>query len=154
MKKSDLHREWARVLDMCEGTKVNPLDCWKVRGVQYMVKPQFNADTSDYEFAFAILEDKPVFVGDRVYRKTSGNEQVVFDAVGLNKVDWSLYTLNTPKKTFALNGDELPCPVKSMPAGDTYSMNFGDLRLHYFNCKEDRDKVLCALHKLLIDNTR
>ena len=27
MKKSDLYREWARVLDMCEGTKVNPGRC-------------------------------------------------------------------------------------------------------------------------------
>jgi len=31
-KRSDLYREWARVIDMCEGTKVNSLECVKWYG--------------------------------------------------------------------------------------------------------------------------
>jgi hypothetical protein len=31
MKKSDLYREYARVIDMCEGTDVNPLKCVKLK---------------------------------------------------------------------------------------------------------------------------
>lgn len=81
MKKSDLYREWARVLDMCEGTAVKPEKCFYVDGFKgcIAVCPQFNKDPNTYNFAVAILEDKPVFVGDTLYHMPTGASCTVED---------------------------------------------------------------------------
>lgn len=154
MKRSDLHREWERVLDMCEGTGASPGICWRINGHpgKNGCEPCLNDTTNLYEFAVAILEGKPVFVGDKVYRKPSGNEQIIFDNVGLDRVDWSLYTWNPPKKTFMLNGEELPSTSES---GNHALYIFGKLStpVHYFNTKEERDRVEDAINKLLKEST-
>lgn len=74
MKKSDLYREWARVMDMCEGTNAKPEYCWKLGGWYMGEIPDFGAPPKGYTFAVAILEDKPVFFGDKVYSKLLGEE--------------------------------------------------------------------------------
>lgn len=41
MRISDLYREWARVLDMCEGTKVKPWECVKFEYGEFSYHPEF-----------------------------------------------------------------------------------------------------------------
>jgi hypothetical protein len=66
--KADLHREWARVLDMCEGTEVAPTSCWKNNGLLAVgFTPNLECSPDTYSFAFAIFEDKPVFIGDELW---------------------------------------------------------------------------------------
>ena len=148
MKKSDLHREWARVLDMCEGTKVSHNDCWKWEGVIQHDEPCLtNKRMSAYQFAVSILEDKPVFVGDKVYSKFDGMELRVYPS----GFDWDTVSWNPPKKTFMLNGEELPCPVKD---GQWLLAEVIGSRKHSFNSSQDAIKVGIAIDKLLSDNTK
>ena len=159
MKKSDLYRERARVLDMCEGTNVDPDKCVKVDGTPILTTPSFDARGDRYSFAVAIVEDKPVFVGDELYWKGIGS-----------RFDWnkglfensSFYqkslSWQPPKKTFSINGEELPCPDREL--GDNYSANLEIDGGHghrvgvKFRSKCDRDKVADALIKLLKDATK
>ena len=146
MKKSDLHREWARVLDMCEGTLVNPVKCWKLGGLLPMYYPDFGADPMRYEFAVAILENKPVFVGDKVYDQYDGSESIVaYRPESLDGFGW-----HPPKKTFMLNGVELPCPVKD---GEWY-FTIGNQLIVRFESADDLVKAQKAIIKLFMDNTK
>jgi len=124
MKKSDLYREWARVLDMCEGSNVSPYSCVKYQGGILLANPEFSDYPECYEFAVAILEDKPVFVGDKIYanncvsqltvvgKSTQQGYIYVGDSVNY---DISILSWNPPKKTFLLNGVDLPCPAFCIP---------------------------------------
>ncbi|MGZ5029056.1 MAG: hypothetical protein ACXWAT_00675 [Methylobacter sp.] len=67
MKRSDLFRRYAEVIDMCEGTNVRPLLCVRVSGENVSTEPCFNGNAAAYTFALAIVEDKPVFAGDVLY---------------------------------------------------------------------------------------
>lgn len=151
MKTSDLHREWARVLDMCEGTIVNPFSCWKYNGEDRWFNPihngEFDGDPNKHEFAITILEDKPVFVGDKLYAKSTGESIVVCEShLFLKGLSW-----NKPNKKFILNGQELPCPVK-LNGSVKHSFMFG-VRAVSFDTFEDCTKVYNAINKLLHDNT-
>lgn len=159
MKKSDLHREWARVLDMREGTNVDPTKCWKLGGKLPMYYPDFGADPVKYEFAVAILEDKPVFVGDKVYANNctlaltveGRSEQNGYIFVGnCTNYDISILSWNPPKKTFMLNGEELPCPDGNRGG---YQISLLNGR-HYFSDFHDAQKVANAFDKLLSENTK
>ena len=65
---------WGRVHDMCaaynekHGTDVNTWECVNCGG-PFHSHPKFDAPAELYEFAVAILEGKPVFVGDKLYAK-------------------------------------------------------------------------------------
>ena len=149
MKKSDLYREWARVLDMCEGLNIKQSIIWrcvKVEGMPLNEEPRFIFHSSRYSFAIAILEDKPVFVGDKVYSKFDGMELRV-DPSGF---DWATVSWNPPKKTFMLNGEELPCP----DADGRWGFKIGIDHHVCFKTSSDCLKVQQAIHKLLIDNTK
>ena len=147
MKKSDLHREWARVLDMCEGTKVDPNVCWGFWGNRTdQGAPEFIQDPERYEFAVAILEDKPVFVGDKIYSKIRGGMVTVTGPISNS----GYYSWNPPKKTFMLNGEELPCPDGNKGG---YQISLLNGR-HYFSNFHDAQKVANAFDKLLSDNTK
>ena len=158
MKKSDLYGEWARVLDMCEGTKVDPVDCWKFNGE---VKNRcISLDSfGKYEFAVAILEDKPVFIGDKVYANNctspltveGSSKQLGYISVGnCVNYDISILSWNPPNKTFLLNGEELPCPDNNK-GGYQISLLSGR---HYFSDFHDAQKVANAFDKLLSENTK
>jgi len=72
VKKSDLYREYARVIDMCEGTGLEQFDCMKYMGCIYRDhngsrNPSFDRPASEFSFALAIVEGKPVFEGDVLY---------------------------------------------------------------------------------------
>ena len=137
MKKSDLYREWARVLDMCEGTKVNPDYCWKSCG-------QFSDDPKCYEFAVAILKDRPVFVGDKVWLKHVEKWSVVTSGTRAYTINDSCCSWDEPKKTIELNGVELP-----MPSGSGYTYIMIDGEHYWFKSHSDRLKVVEAIKNLL-----
>jgi len=121
-------REWARVLDMCEGTDVKPTTCWRYgggRGIDGRAPtftvghvPSFGYDS--YNFAIAIVEGKPVFEGDTLH--SPGDAFAVSGSDGANLYGQfmggdvccfsiGLCSWNPPKKkTFTLNGVDLPVP--------------------------------------------
>jgi hypothetical protein len=72
MKKSDLHRRYADVVDLCEGTSIDP----SIDGVKYDGEPAIHSNFTGrpelYEFMLAIVDDKPVFYGDVLYHKDKG----------------------------------------------------------------------------------
>jgi len=77
MKKSDIFREYARVVDMCEGTTVMPYHCVRFNGKDFdpntywfgvpgllACDPMVRGEIT---FAVCIIENKPVFRWDRLY---------------------------------------------------------------------------------------
>ena len=63
MKQSDLFREYARILDLCEGTTIKPHKCIKNQaGQTFLSTPNFLGKPEDYNFAVAIIDNKPVFI--------------------------------------------------------------------------------------------
>ena len=153
MKKSDLHREWARVLDMCEGTNINPWQCVRQPRTKELHRtdrmPDFSMRPEDYEFAVAILKDKPVFAGDLIYHKIENMPYKVRWCDGfINDNDWSW---NATKKTFMINGEELPCPAKH---GEfvLHIQGFKD-NIWYFKNQSDIKEVENAIIKLLKEST-
>lgn len=128
----DLMREYVWVSDLCDAYNkehnagVKPWDCVRdCEGKSFLndnILLEFIKDRHPLQFAVAILEGRPVFVGDEIYSKygkkfvvcdgciDSLTEKYTFD-YGL--FPWSELSWNppTPKRTFTLNGVELPCPI-------------------------------------------
>ena len=152
----DLNLEyWGRVYDMCDaynkehGTNIKPQQCIKVDGGKWYVSPHpvFDIDQSDYSLAVAIIEDTPVFVGDKIYHKAMKHSVTIIEGAFYDCRYWTL-TPPKPQRTFELNGQQLPCPIK----GDTYLLDIlGEY--YYFESIEDRNKVAKAINDLL-DNAR
>ena len=133
---------------MCEGTSVKPIKCWKFEGYLQNESPDFESDKAEYfEFAVAILKDKPVFVGDKIWAKIGCGMVTVTNTIS----NPGYYSWYPPNKTFMLNGDELPCPIKNSER--TYGFTLGDRRVHFFDSKDECNTVLDAIDKLLLDNT-
>ncbi len=152
MKKSDLYREWARVLDMCEGTNVRPEDCWSLNNRKYNERPEFDADPEYFKFAIAILEDKPVFVGDKLY--ICSDPYPVYANINggasndHNHYPFQMCSWNTPK-----NDEVIPkhCGISANGYADidgTYKLNVSNWTFHY-STSADRDKALAAIKELL-----
>ena len=145
---------WGRVHDMCDaynkqhGTSIKPQQCVKYYGNVWdlpIKHPVF--DDKNYDLAVAIIEDTPVFVGDKIYTKRTGQDITVTEGF-LSAID---YTLTPPKKkrTFDLNGKQLPCPSEDYDesALELLGEHF------YFESLEDRNEVAKEIIKLL-DNAR
>jgi hypothetical protein len=98
MKKSDLHREYARVIDLCEGTSVPTFKCVRSNegGISY--DPEFNCEPESYTFAVALVENRPVFVGDTLYDKF-GTQVIISPSYEiLNRELFAVnYSWNPPK---------------------------------------------------------
>ena len=77
MKESNMFREYARVVDMCEGTAVMPYHCVRFNGKDFDpntywfgVPGLLACDPvvrGEITFAVCIIENKPVFRLDRLY---------------------------------------------------------------------------------------
>ena len=149
MKKSDLFREWARVIDMCEGTGVEPIECLRIDGTPCRLKnPRFNDDPECYTFAVSILEGKPLFVGDEVYWKNTGEQFEWAKRLLINAERYQEQLTRTPpERTITLNGEKLPKP-DSDGRFCLYVVGFSEHR-HYFKNAEDLIKVDDAIYKLL-----
>ena len=153
--KNKTQREWnleyyGRVHDMCDdynkqhGTNIQPQQCVKYYGNVWdlpIKHPVF--DDKNYDLAVAIIDDTPVFVGYKIYTKRTGQGITVTEGF-LSAID---YTLTPPKKkrTFDLNGQQLPCP------GEDYDESALELlgEHFYFESLEDRNKVAKAINDLL-----
>jgi hypothetical protein len=154
--RADLFREYARVIDMCEGTEVYPAQCVKINGIPCVLTPTFENSENNYSFALAIVEGKPVFDGDELFSDLSSQKDRHLIAARLsgNRImmtDGGIFCLsdlswNPPKrKTFMLNGEELP-----MPDGEPhmYPITINSIIFMWKN-KADRDSIEQAIIRML-----
>ena len=139
---------WGRVYDMCDsynkqhGTSISPQQCVKNDGYIWNSKVNPLFDGRKYDLAVAIIEDTPVFAGDKIYTKRTCQEITVTEGF-LSAID---YTLTQPqKRTFDLNGKQLPCP------SEDYDESVLELlgEHYYFDSIEDRNEVAREIIKLL-----
>ena len=145
---------WGRVHDMCDaynkqhGTNIKPQQCVKYHGDVWNLPikhPVF--DDKNYDLASAIIEDTPVFVGDKIYHKAMKHFVTIIEGAFYDCRYWTL-TPPKPQRTFDLNGQQLPCPSTD----DNYPLEIlGEF--YYFESREDRNKVAKAINDLL-DNAR
>ena len=145
MNQNDLYIEYARVIQMCKGTALEntPWVCVKIYD-GFHSHPQFNRSPELYKFAIAILEDKPVFVGDSLYHP-SGAKWIVGDTDDLTGMSWQP---PKPKRTFMLNGVELPCPVDWQESSNGDVAAVIDGQVFWFKNKIDADLVRDTLSKI------
>ena len=144
---------WRRIHDMCDaynkqhGTNIQPQQCVKHCGGKWNLKEHPMFDGHKYDLAVAIIEDKPVFIGDKIYSKRTGQGITVTEGF-LSAIDC---TLTPPKKkrTFDLNGKQLPCPSNNEFC-DTYMLDIIGVN-YYFESMEDRNIVARELLNLIAD---
>lgn len=143
---------WGRVYDMCDsynkqhGTSISPQQCVKNDGYIWNSKVNPLFDGRKYDLAVAIIEDTPVFAGDKIYTKRTCQEITVTEGF-LSAID---YTLTQPqKRTFELNGQQLPCPSNNEFC-DTYMLDIIGVN-YYFESMEDRNIVARELLNLIAD---
>lgn len=151
-KRSDLFREYARVIDMCEGTGVSPEKCVRShqvgRGSSFITfadgfNPGFTDAPNIYDFAVAIVGGKPMFVGDVVI---SDGMQLTFISKTKIDVNPDPRTWNKPeKRTFTLAGHELPMPSKTITQCHVYAGR----RPYYFDDPADRYAFEDALNAII-----
>ena len=89
MKRSDLFREYARVIDMCEGTGIAEYKGVKQNHEVLCDHARFDRNPDTYAFAIGMCEGKPVFAGDTLY-DSSGNEWTVrYARDNFNEYSWT-----------------------------------------------------------------
>lgn len=168
----DLYREYVRCADMCSEynekhrTNIQPRECveWKSPSYGWLGYPDGNEPDfkklldEGVRFAVAILENNPVFVGDIMFEKTTG-DKVLISGINPQLIDFARFTLKLPQKrrTFTLNGVELPCPEKeqsehkvSMHISGSCRPTFPDLRL-YFETGGSACDFYNGLRKILLE---
>ena len=142
---------WGRVYDMCDaynkqhGTNIQPQQCVKHGGYIWNLKmqhPMFDGDR--YDLAVAIIEGKPVFVGDKICHKAQKHCVPILEGAFYDPRYWTL-TPPKPKRTFELNGHQLPCP-EPIQCGFTLRL-FG--HNFYYEEYEDVNKVERAIFDML-----
>lgn len=163
---------------MCEGTELEdkpwvclqwrniPNGCGKWRYFDHHPNFEIFDPHSEVRFSVAVLEGKPVFENDIVYRKEDGYKFLV-DGIfqnerGLIKLDFDnssaiwkqnnfakcfTWTPPAPKRTFKLNGVELPCPSNTKKFGFYCSGRF-----YGFDSIDESDMVSDALHRILTES--
>lgn len=157
MNYEELNMEyWGRIVPMVRdhntrnGTNIRPGNCVKCDGLAVCSDhPRFNRYSNEYELAVAILEGKPVFIGDTVYHKQSGIERIVNTSeLSDDFEDNFTWQQPKPKRTFMLNDVELPCPMwHSVMA---HPLNISG-RVFYFKSPQDRNDVFNAILNVLIE---
>jgi len=159
-KRSDLFREYARVIDMCEGTEVTAKQCVRIHqqghGDTFMAisegySPEFTDPPNNYTFAVAILEGKPLFKGAEVYLKDG--RKYDWNTVWMGQIIQHL-TWNKPKQTFTLAGRELPVPAHD-PSLKVYKQ-VGDMK-YYFDSSDDANSFSLSIQAIIheaIENAR
>lgn len=130
------------IVPMAREHGINPWECVRL-GNALTDHPGFCGPVEDYEFAIAILEGKPVFVGDKLYSKITGEEFTVKPC----GFDWALFNWTPPAKqrTFVLDGVELVCPIDDMNGCvmEILGIDF------YFDSMENRNRVANAISNIL-----
>lgn len=181
MNTNELYKEYARVIKMCEGTELEdtPWQCVKLDNIELAAQhghPKFDDIPKNYKFAVAVLEGRPVFENDIVYRVGDGFEVFVERLIHDKNDRWqikievnnnpALWTQNmfrqcftwtrpTPKRTFTLNGVELPCPDPGLdPLVNGFSMGIeinGYGESFAYASHDDAEKVFKYLKNLLTE---
>jgi len=159
MITEDLYLKYAQVINMCEGTGVKPWEGVRQPKTKELPRtdrhPDFTMPPEDYEFMVAVLENKPVFVGDKVYAKLIDKEVIVGNEQdwGKNKEwDHSRFSWAKPKATFAWgNYNDLPCPVRGLEGRYPLTINGESF---WFLTEEDRNTVGSAISDILRDATK
>lgn len=110
----DLWRKYCtETVPMAEAAGINPWECVKQPGFGYFTEhPDFDCTPESYTFALAVLEGRPVFVGDRLYGKKLPITVLANEHFNLADYTW---TPPTKKRTFMLGDKELPCLAKKPP---------------------------------------
>lgn len=93
---AELYKEAARVAEMIEGRDIDIYSCIQREGVFLSVlsTKEFTwMNPEDYEFALAIVENKPCFRGDTLYDKQGG--KIIIE--GHEHLDWLYFSWNPPK---------------------------------------------------------
>ena len=89
MNQNDLYLKYAEIIKMCQGTALEntPWLCVRFNGGEFNGHPRFDTLVENYQFAIAILEGRPVFVGDSLYHP-SGAKWIVGDTDDLTGMPW------------------------------------------------------------------
>jgi len=149
---NELYLEYAKAIEMCKGTRLEecPWQCVKVTGgVRLEEHPFFMNSSHLYEFAVAVLEDKPVFIGDTLYSKIDGEECPVHVHGGRIKLLTDVLTWSKKKRTFEINGIELPCPVDEGARCTGGRLVFLGLD-YFFQTIKDKNLVAMTINEILI----
>jgi hypothetical protein len=165
---AEVFEQFARVSRLVEGTKLKLKDVFKYNGCPPVTEIISHLPRSEkYSFALAIVEGKPVFAGDTLYVKNKTNTPDKVTVTGWYKTPcWvalstgvndnihiDCLTWQEPKRTFMLNGEELPLPDDinkgTYSSNIKYHISAGDFEKYRWDSAEDRNKVLLALQKLL-----
>lgn len=166
---------WGRVHDMCAGTKVKPWECIRWHPEDNPVWRYFSEhppicsfeDSWIVEFAVDVLEDRQVWIGSVLYdifaqepRKcvVTGRDEtglIINDdsAIEMTWVAWETdasWTPPAPKRTFTLNGGELPCPVEYDSVEMRFSLSI-EGSYFYFDSTESRNIVRDHIKHLLTE---
>lgn len=164
---NELYLKYAEVIEMCKGTKLEdtPWVCVKYLDGTIKDHPLFrNTNERDYKFALAIVEDKPVFIGDNVFVKDNKypyvnweNFEYWSDQIKVLSKDW---TWQEPKKIFKLGEHLLPCPKEvsefwSLPL-KTFDGYFiiDDNNAFVFDTEEDSKLVKDTLIRIFRENLK
>lgn len=88
MNQNDLYIEYARVIELCKATALEntPWVCVKFNGDEFYDHPRFDMPPENYQFTIAILEDRPVFVGDTLYDREGNAFKVTEDCVSIGRM--------------------------------------------------------------------
>jgi hypothetical protein len=148
MKKAELHRKYADALELCEKHNVPVCQSFKFDGNYVGFLPTFTEYLDDYTFPLAVVEGKPVFVGDKLYNVDGTFAEILCNMsdpeLFAKKHSWNPPTPIKPK-TFMLNGTKVPCPSIE-PGG--YVL-FIDNTNFYFRNRADSDRVKKYIFDLL-----
>ena len=151
MNQNDLYLKYAEIIKMCQGTALEDTPWLGVRfnGSEFYDHPRFDTLAKNYQFAVAILEDRPVFPGDILCFKPSGSEYVASKHTTASAVSDMTWQPPKPKRTFMLNGVELPCPARGGESTFLIGTCARALMGYRFGTHEDRDRVLHEIERIL-----
>lgn len=164
---NELYLKYAEVIEMCKGTKLEatPWVCVKYLDGTIKDHPLFrNTNERDFKFAIAVVEDKPVFVGDKVFIKDNRYPNINWEnfkhwenGIKALSKDW---TWQEPKKKFKLEEYEFPCPKGiyefwSLPIKtlDRYFI-IDDNNAFLFDTEEDAKLVKNTLIRIFKENLK
>ena len=151
----ELHSEYARVLKLAEvhGIPVGGLCKIKVDNVWMDINyPRFDSGTNIYSFALCILENKPVFSGDRVWSNFLNKYVLVseltadgaylrfygstYGSIGINNISWEK-AINIFGRKLILPRQDL-CP--SFWTNPTTNILFDIVNNEYYTWSNKEDK--------------
>lgn len=138
---------WGKIVPMAKSEGIYPWKFVRLCNNAMTCHPEFGGPVEDYTFATAILEGKPVFVGDKLWSLLTDSWYVVSElsiACLMKNYTW---TPPAKKRTFMINGQEYSSPIN-----DTNGCRLDFLGVdYYFETVRERNDVASAINNLLFD---